>query len=54
MSESNVIDESINSNYEAGFITDVEMQTFDPGLNENVIRKISAKKTNQNTCLNGV
>jgi|TARA_R110001583_G_scaffold192800_1_gene359817 Fe-S cluster assembly protein SufB len=44
MSESSVIDERINSGYEAGFITDVEMQTFDPGLDENVIRKISAKK----------
>ena len=44
MSESSVIDDRINSGYEAGFITDVEMQTFDPGLDENVIRKISAKK----------
>ncbi len=50
MSDSSVIDDRINSGYDAGFITDVEMQTFDPGLNENVIRKISAKKMNQNTC----
>jgi Fe-S cluster assembly protein SufB len=38
MSESSVIDERVNSDYGAGFITDVEMQTFDPGLDENVIR----------------
>jgi Fe-S cluster assembly protein SufB len=38
LSESSVIDERINSGYNAGFITDVEMQRFDPGFDENVIR----------------
>jgi len=38
MSESSVIDERINSGYDAGFITNVERQTFDPGLDENFIR----------------
>jgi Fe-S cluster assembly protein SufB len=34
----------IKSEYEAGFITDVESDTIPPGLNEDVIRLISAKK----------
>jgi Fe-S cluster assembly protein SufB len=38
MSESSVIDERINSGYDADFITNVEMQTFGSGLDENVIR----------------
>lgn len=31
--------------YEAGFFTDIEQDTIDPGLNEDVIRFISAKKS---------
>ncbi len=30
--------------YEAGFVTDIEQETLPPGLNEDVIRHISAKK----------
>jgi Fe-S cluster assembly protein SufB len=30
--------------YQFGFITDVEQDTFPPGLNEDVVRRISAKK----------
>jgi len=30
--------------YEAGFITDIESDTLPPGLNEDTIRFISAKK----------
>jgi Fe-S cluster assembly protein SufB len=38
------IDKSIGQEYAAGFITDVESDTLPPGLNEDVIRFISAKK----------
>ncbi len=34
----------IKTEYEAGFVTDVESDTIPPGLNEDVIRLISAKK----------
>ena len=34
--------------YSAGFITDVEADTLPPGLNEDVIRFISARKDVQN------
>ncbi|MDQ6969358.1 MAG: Fe-S cluster assembly protein SufB [Mariprofundus sp.] len=37
-------EEFANSEYEAGFITDIETDTLPPGLNEDVIRHISAKK----------
>jgi len=38
------INQAINREYEAGFVTDVEAETFDPGLDEDVIRRISAMK----------
>ncbi|WP_298634048.1 Fe-S cluster assembly protein SufB [uncultured Umboniibacter sp.] len=38
------IDQAIQREYEAGFVTDVETETFEPGLNEDVIRRISAMK----------
>ncbi len=39
-----VIDSYVKSEYEAGFVTDVESETIAPGLNEDVIRFISNKK----------
>lgn len=39
------IDAYLESDYEAGFITDVEAETLPPGLNEDVIRFISKKKS---------
>jgi Fe-S cluster assembly protein SufB len=38
------INQYIKSEYEAGFITDIEADTLPPGLNEDVVRFISAKK----------
>ena len=34
----------LNRNYEHGFITDIATSSLAPGLDENVIRQISAKK----------
>ncbi len=39
-----VIEERIDSDYAAGFVTDIESDTLPPGLDEDVIRFISAKK----------
>jgi len=44
MSKGNEIDDLISREYEAGFVTLVESDTLPPGLNEEVIRVISAKK----------
>jgi Fe-S cluster assembly protein SufB len=45
MSESAAtIDRLVQSEYEHGFYTDIEMDQFEPGLSEEVIRKLSAKK----------
>jgi len=41
---SDVIDNYVKTEYEAGFVTDVESETIAPGLSEDVIRFISAKK----------
>ena len=41
-SEKNIIKQLENSGYEAGFVTDIEMDTFKKGLNEEVIKKLSA------------
>ena len=38
------IDELIKQDYEAGFVTAIESETLPPGLNEEVIRFISARK----------
>ena len=38
------VEQQLRSEYKAGFITDVESDTVAPGLNEEVIRFISAKK----------
>lgn len=38
------INKYIKTEYEAGFVTDIESDTLPPGLNEDVVRFISAKK----------
>ncbi|MBI3418184.1 MAG: Fe-S cluster assembly protein SufB [Verrucomicrobia bacterium] len=38
------IDEFVQSDYKYGFVTDVESESAPPGLNEDIIRLISAKK----------
>ena len=40
--EKNIINELESSTYEAGFVTDIEMETFPKGLNEDIIRRLSA------------
>lgn len=40
----NDIDTIMNQEYEHGFVTEIESETFPVGLNEDVIRKLSAKK----------
>jgi Fe-S cluster assembly protein SufB len=40
----NTIEQFATQEYQFGFITDVEQDTFPPGLNEDVIRMLSAKK----------
>lgn len=38
------INQALKREYEAGFISDIESETFEPGLDESVIRRISAMK----------
>ncbi|TBR37834.1 Fe-S cluster assembly protein SufB [Marinomonas agarivorans] len=38
------IDKALEREYEAGFVSDVESETFEPGLNEDIIRRISTMK----------
>lgn len=45
MSETNQqLDEFLNREYDAGFFSDIESESLPPGLNEDTIRAISAKK----------
>jgi len=44
LTESKSIEELANREYEHGFVTDVAQETFPPGLDEDVIRKISQRK----------
>ncbi len=39
-----ILQEHISKEYEWGFITDIDTDTFAPGLNENVIKALSKKK----------
>jgi Fe-S cluster assembly protein SufB len=43
-SSTDVLEQRVNQQYEAGFVTDVEQETIPPGLDEDVIRLISSKK----------
>ena len=43
-SDTRNVEQLVNRGYEHGFITDIESDTLPPGLNEDVIRAISAKK----------
>ena len=36
--------------YKYGFVTDVESEVAPPGLSEETVRFISARRTNQNGC----
>ncbi len=38
------INQALKREYEAGFVSDIQSDTFEPGLNEDVIRRISAIK----------
>lgn len=38
------IDKALAREYEAGFVSDIESETFEPGLNESIIQRISAMK----------
>lgn len=42
--ELEILEEHVAQEYEAGFVTDVESETLPPGLDEDVVRAISAKK----------
>src|SRR5512134_68287 len=44
MSTSPSIQELADRQYQAGFVTDIEAESLPPGLNEDVVRAISAKK----------
>src|SRR6266849_10155784 len=41
---SNTIEQIASQEYKYGFVTDIEADTAPPGLNEDVVRLISAKK----------
>jgi len=40
----NNADQFIREKYEHGFVTDIEQDTFEPGLDEEVIKKLSQIK----------
>ena len=42
--ETSTIEQLATQDYKFGFVTDVEQETFPPGLNEEVIARLSAKK----------
>jgi Fe-S cluster assembly protein SufB len=48
------VQEFTDESYKYGFVTNVEVETAPKGLSEDIIRFISAKKRNQNGCLNRV
>ena len=51
--EQQIIDAKLKADYEYGFVTNIESETLPPGLDENIIRTISAKRKNRDGCLSG-
>ena len=51
--ENPLLDEFTRKEYEFGFTTDIEADKAPPGLNEDIIRFISAKRTSRTGCSNG-
>src|SRR3990172_11795201 len=49
--ETNTIEELANREYKWGFVTDIEADTAPRGLNEEIVRFISAKKNEPNWLL---
>ena len=43
-SATDTIESFVNSEYKYGFVSDIETDSFAPGLNEDVVRRISEKK----------
>ena len=48
--EDELLEEVTTSEYKYGFTTDIESDTIPKGLSEEVVRTISAERTNQNGC----
>jgi Fe-S cluster assembly protein SufB len=48
----NSVDQFMNRQYSAGFISDIDSDSIDPGLSEDVVRFISAKKNEPEFMLN--
>lgn len=46
------LDNILDSDYQHGFVTDIECESFEPGLNEDVIRRLSAIKGEPEFLLN--
>ena len=44
MAKNKIIDKTIKEKYKFGFVTNIDQETIPPGLNEEVVRIISAKK----------
>ena len=49
---SSTIEKAIEKKYEYGFVTDIDMETFPPGLDEDVVAAISKKKNEPEFLLN--
>jgi len=47
------IDGLVQKEYKYGFYTDVETDSAPPGLDEDIVRLISAKKRSRSSCSNG-
>ncbi len=47
------IKQAVLADYKYGFVTDIEADAAPRGLNEEIIRFISAKKMNRNGCWTG-
>ena len=49
-----IINSATSSDYKYGFVSDIDSEIIPQGLNEEVVRLISAKKASLNGCWNSV
>ena len=54
LDQDQILNDLTSQDYKYGFTTDVETEIIEKGLNEDVIRLISAKKKSRHGCLSSV
>jgi Fe-S cluster assembly protein SufB len=53
MCAAQAVEDFVKSEYEHGFVTEIDSDTLPPGLDEGVVGAISARKESRSSCSSG-